>query len=89
MLEIDAFAWDDAKSAACEALRGFNFAHATRVFDDLRAVRADDRFDYEERRELAFGFVEGRAMIVVFTMRARYAASFRRASRMRRRFANG
>jgi uncharacterized DUF497 family protein len=67
--EIESFAWDEAKSEACAVARGFNFAYAAGVFDDLRSVRVDDRFDYGELRELAFGLVGGRAMAVVFTMR--------------------
>ena len=45
------FEWDDSKSDACLALRGFDFAYAIRAFlDDNRIVGRDRRWDYGEDR---------------------------------------
>jgi hypothetical protein len=64
------FEWDGAKSDACLALRGFDFAHASAVFDDpLLLVEADSRLDYGELRFVAFGAIAGRVYAVVFTPR--------------------
>jgi uncharacterized protein len=67
--DIEEFAWNEAKSATCLAERGFDFAYATQVFDDVIATRIDDRFDYGETRWRVLGRVEGRFLVVVYTMR--------------------
>lgn len=62
------FEWDEAKSEACYAERGFDFAHAVRVFLDRdRLIEPDDRFDYGEPRQRVFGRIEGRVFVVVYT----------------------
>lgn len=69
---IDAveFEWDDAKSDACFAERGFDFAYAMQVFlDPDRRVEADSRFDYGEPRYRVLGQIEGRVFLVVYTPR--------------------
>ena len=64
------FEWDDAKSNACLAQRGFDFAYAIRVFmDDDRIVRLDRRWDYGEDRYRLLGAIEGRVFVVIYTMR--------------------
>lgn len=64
------FEWDDAKSDACFASRGFDFAYAIRAFlDDARIVGRDRRWDYGEDRYRLLGAVEGRVFVVVYTMR--------------------
>ncbi len=65
------FEWDDAKSSACFAERGFDFAYAVQVFlDPDRLIEADDRFDYGEQRYRVLGRIEGRLFLVVYTPRA-------------------
>ena len=65
------FEWDEGKSDACLAERGFDFAHAARVFlDPRRLVRPDDRYVYGEARYRVFGEVEGRVLTVVYTPRS-------------------
>ena len=60
------FEWDDAKSDACLAQRGFDFAHAIRAFlDDERIVGRDRRWDYGEDRYRLLGAIEGRVFIVI------------------------
>ena len=64
------FEWDDAKSDGCLAHRGFDFAYAVRVFLDRRRLVAQDlRRDYGEERYRALGIIDGRAYVVVYTMR--------------------
>jgi uncharacterized DUF497 family protein len=83
------FEWDQAKSDACLAGRGFDFAYAARVFlDPERRIRRDDRFDYGEARYIVMGCVEGRLLAVVYTPRAgrlRIVSARRANDRERRR----
>lgn len=65
------FEWDDTKSEACFAERGFDFAYAVRVFlDPARHVEADERFNYGEPRFRVLGHIEGRLFVVIYTPRA-------------------
>ena len=63
--------WDDAKSDACLASRGFDFAFAAGLFADPELlVEVDDRRDYGEPRLVAVGRIADRHFTVVFTPRA-------------------
>ena len=54
------FEWDDAKSDACFADRGFDFAYvAHALLDEDRIVGADRRWDYGEDRYRLLGAIEG------------------------------
>ncbi len=64
------FEWDDAKSDACLAGRGFDFAYAIRAFlDDDRIVGRDLRRDYGEDRYRLLGAIEDRVFVVIYTTR--------------------
>ena len=64
------FEWDEAKNSACFERRGFDFAHAVNAFHDpRRIVVRDRRWDYGEDRYRPLGTVEGRAYVVVYTLR--------------------
>ena len=64
------FEWDDAKSDACFARRGFDFVYAIRAFlDDDRIVGRDRRWDYGEDRYRLLGAIEGRVFAVIYTVR--------------------
>ena len=64
------FEWDDAKSDACFAHRGFDFAYAIHAFlDDDRIVGRDRRWPYGEDRYRLLGAIEGRVFVVIYTMR--------------------
>ena len=64
------FEWDDAKSNACLAQRGFDFDYAIRVFlDDNRIAGRDRRWDCGEDRYRLLGAIEGRVFVVIYTMR--------------------
>ena len=64
------FEWDDAKSNTCFVRRGFDFAYAVRAFfDPQRIVAQDRRRDYGEDRYRLLGMIDGRAYVVVYTVR--------------------
>ena len=64
------FEWDDAKDTANAAKHGVEFAIASNVFRDVFAIeRIDDRQEYGEERYNIIGMVEGRMLLVVYTMR--------------------
>jgi len=64
------FEWDEAKNDACFERRGFDFAYAVRAFfDPLRIVAQDVRRDYGEDRYRLTGMIDGRAYVVVYTLR--------------------
>ena len=64
------FEWDDAKSDACFAQRGFDFAYAIRAsLDDDRIVGRDRRWDYGDDRYRLLGAIEGRVVVVIYTVR--------------------
>lgn len=61
------FSWDSRKSEANPALRGFDFAFATLIFDGPTLERADTREDYDEARIIAIGLAQGIPLTVVYT----------------------
>ncbi len=62
--------WDEAKNNACFERRGFDFAHAVNAFHDPhRIVVQDRRRDHGEDRYRLLGRVDGRAFVVVYTVR--------------------
>ena len=64
------FEWDESKNGACFERRGFDFAYAVRAFlDPRRLVAQDRRRDYGEDRYRLIGTVDGRAYVVVYTVR--------------------
>ena len=64
------FEWDDAKSDACFAHRGFDFAYAVRaLLDGDRIIGRDRRWDYGEDRCGLLGAIEGRVFVVIDTVR--------------------
>jgi len=65
------FEWDESKSEACYAERGFDFAYVVRAFlDPNRVVSADARWAYGETRYQLLGSIEGRVFFVAYTLRA-------------------
>ena len=64
------FEWDTNKSQLCFEQRGFDFAYAAQVFfDPNRHIEPDQRHDYGEQRYRLFGHVNGRMLVVVYTLR--------------------
>ncbi len=64
------FEWDEAKSDACFADRGFDFEYAASAFADPGSLqRQDMRFQYAEDRFQLLGRIEGRLYVVIYTVR--------------------
>lgn len=63
------FEWDDNKHQANLRERGLGFDVAARIFNGPVTECEDRRRDYGERRIIAQGSVEGRQIIVVYTLR--------------------
>ena len=62
------FEWDEAKSAACFTIRGFDFAYAARAFfDPHRLVQADKCFLFGEDRYQLLGRIDEWLIMVVYT----------------------
>ena len=62
----NAFEWDAHKSQKCFEERGFDFAYASRAFDDPHQVqKVDVRWDYGERRFQIMGRIDGRLYVVI------------------------
>ncbi len=80
------FEWDRAKSEANLSARGFDFAHAARIFDGPVLEMDDERTNYGERRVWAIGCVAGDVFFVVYTWRngVRRIISARKANRRER-----
>ncbi|WP_010514120.1 BrnT family toxin [Komagataeibacter oboediens] len=63
------FDWDDRKSEACLADRGFGFEDVIRIFAGKVIERLDNRRDYGELRVQAAGLIDGVPFMVVYTLR--------------------
>ena len=64
------FEWDEAKSAANIRTHGVSFEQAKAIFNGPVITRVDDRFDYDELREISFGEIAaGAVLAVVHTFR--------------------
>jgi uncharacterized DUF497 family protein len=69
-MKSDDFEWDDAKAATNLTKHGVSFEQARDAFDDPFAIDfIDDRVDYGEQRVILFGMVEGRLIVVAYTLR--------------------
>ncbi len=81
------FEFDPAKDARNLAERGLSLALAPLVFEDLVYLTDDDRHDYGEHRQIAFGRIAGRLFVCVFTDRGsvRRIISLRKANSRERR----
>lgn len=64
------FEWDDRKAAETAAKHGVTFGMARDVFRDPFAIEFDDvGQDHNEDRFVTIGIVEGRVLMVVYTLR--------------------
>lgn len=63
------FEWDEAKSQRNHEERGFDFAYAAGIFDNLVLETTDGRRDYGEERIIALGSVGANILVVVYTDR--------------------
>ncbi len=80
------FEWDQGKSNRNFTERGFDFAHAARIFQGDVLEWEDTRCDYGELRIIAIGEIDEEIYAVVYTPRGevRRIISARPASRRER-----
>ena len=76
------YEFDPAKDKANRAKHGVSLALAEVLFADAHLLFDDDRFDYGEVRQMAFGHIRGRAFVCVFVDRGstRRIISLRKAN---------
>lgn len=82
--------YDPAKREWTLTHRGLDFEDATLVFDGLTAEVEDQRREYGETRIICFGVLEGRLVVIGYTLRGavRHIFSMRKANdREQARFA--
>lgn len=79
--------YDKAKRAKTLQERGLDFADAVHVFAGPTLDRLDDRTDYEELRTISVGMLDGRVVVLVWTLRgqARRIISMRYANERERK----
>lgn len=63
------YEWDDAKDAINRAKHGIGFAMAEAFDWEGAMFQQDTRFDYEEERFRAFGFIAERPYCLAYTLR--------------------
>ncbi len=63
------YEWDESKRKSNIKKHGIDFA-AIQMFDwECAAIFADQRMDYTEPRMVAYGYILGRLIVVVYTNR--------------------
>jgi hypothetical protein len=63
------YTWDADKERRNFEKHGISFGTAIRIFDHAVVEEIDDRLDYGEERVRAFGIVDGRLIVVIYTER--------------------
>lgn len=61
--------YDPAKRARVLTERGLDFNDASKLFEGPVYTAEDDRFSYGEIRRLTYGYLDGRAVVMVWTER--------------------
>ena len=81
------YEFDPAKDARNIGERGLSLALAPLMFDDVLEIVKDDRRDYGEGRQIAYGRIMGRLFVCVFTDRGdvRRIISLRKANSRERK----
>ena len=76
------YAFDTAKDAANQAKHGVSLALAEVLFAGPHRALTDDRFDYGEVRQIAFGRIQDRLFVCVYADRGaeRRVISLRKAN---------
>lgn len=77
------YVFDPAKDVINRTKHGLSLALAEILFAGPHVSVIDDRFDYGERREVAFGLINGRLFVCVYADRddERRLISLRKANR--------
>ena len=74
--------FDPEKRADTLRSRGLDMADAAEIFADAILTVADNRLDYGEERFMTVGYLKGRMVVVIWTMResSRRVISLRKAN---------
>ena len=74
--------FDETKRAKTLQERGLDFADAGQVLDGAQLTQVDERHDYDELRNITFGALAERMVVVVWTPRGadRHIISMRKAN---------
>lgn len=59
------FEWDKNKNQQNIQKHGISFEEATEIFDGVVFTSIDERYDYEEIREISIGSIQGVVIIAV------------------------
>ncbi|WP_244640319.1 BrnT family toxin [Aureimonas glaciei] len=60
--------FDPAKHERALRERGLDFRRAAEVFKSTHTSAPDDRFDYGESRMISAGYLDGRMVVIVWTL---------------------
>jgi uncharacterized DUF497 family protein len=63
------YEWDETKRRINLRQHGIDFADVPQLFEGALVVLEDERYDYGERRLIAFGLLSGRPVAVAYTER--------------------
>ncbi len=79
--------WDNAKRQQTLKERGLDFADVALIDWETALIFDDERQDYGEKRQTAMGYLNGRLVIVAFTVRGETlrVISLRKANRREQR----
>ena len=56
------FEWDENKNIQNRQKHGISFEEAQEIFDGIVFTSIDERFDYEEIREISIGAIQGKVL---------------------------
>ncbi|ELS00035.1 BrnT family toxin [Gloeocapsa sp. PCC 73106] len=59
------FEWDENKNAQNRQKHGIGFEEVQEIFEGIAFTSIDDRFDYEEIREISIGAIQGAVIVTV------------------------
>jgi uncharacterized DUF497 family protein len=59
------FEWDENKNIQNRQKHGISFEEAQEIFDGIVFTSIDERFDYEEIREISIGAIQGVVIVTV------------------------
>jgi uncharacterized DUF497 family protein len=63
------FEWDNNKNQLNIQKHGLSFEHAKLLFDFPMLIKQDYRFEYQEKRYIGYGKLDGRLMCIIYTER--------------------
>ena len=80
--------WDEAKRRNNLKVHGLDFEGCEAIWDDFTITREDVRRDYGEKRLVAFGLLDGKVVVMVYTERPAgpHIISLRRAEKYETRY---